>query len=124
MGKKKEAVAKISLVVRRIFLFFLSSFNFYLLLLFFLIYQRMGILRMEKSIVLVTCMLLVVSSFVESNPIQSNRDEDCLEYGEYDDDGSCSEQKQACCSYLKCKDSRISDGYACLPDWGKLFEGA
>merc|ERR1712055_1071645 len=84
MGKKKEAVAKISLVVRRIFLFFLSSFNFYLLLLFFLIYQRMGILRMEKSIVLVTCMLLVVSSFVESNPIQSNRDEDCLEYGEYD----------------------------------------
>merc|ERR1712055_1083625 len=120
MGKKKEAVAKISLVVRRIFLFFLSSFNFYLLLLFFLIYQRMGILRMEKSIVLVTCMLLVVSSFVESNPIQSNRDEDCLEYGEYD--GSCSEQKQACCYGLKCRDSRDPEfpGFACLPVWGKL----
>merc|ERR1712212_1031719 len=112
MGKKKEAVAKISLVVRRIFLFFylLSTFTYCC---FFLIYQRMGILRMEKSIVLVTCMLLVVSSFVESNPIQSNRDEDCIEYGiEYD--GSCSEQKQACCYGLKCKDSRISDDFACL----------
>merc|ERR1712212_1383859 len=120
MGKKERSRSQDKSRSPTYFSFFFIFFQLLLIVAFFLIYQRMGILRMEKSIVLVTCMLLVVSSFVESNPIQSNRDEDCLNYGEYD--GSCSEQKLACCSHLKCRDSRVPEfpGFACLPVWGKL----
>merc|ERR1712055_1040992 len=107
MGSQESQLSQ--LFIFSSFFFFSFNFSFSLILFFNLSKYRMA--KANKAILSVTCLILVVSSFVDGRNLKIRaRDQDCLPLGH-----GCS--APGCCEKLGCCQGEVEaecDGY-----WGK-----